>query len=70
MPNLKEIIKEYLEQHGYDGLYNPSECACDQSDLMPCDEPGVECRPGYREDCDPGKCGEHEFHICAKKPGG
>ena len=34
---VKEIIEKFLDEHGYDGLYNENgECACKRDDLMPC----------------------------------
>ena len=63
--NLKEIVKKYLKDHGYDGLFDrDGECACETDDLFPCDNPSAFCRPGYKELCD---CGDHDFHIVAKK---
>lgn len=67
MPTVKEIIKEYLEKNGYGGLYGADchDCACSLDDLMTCDEPGVDCTPGYRGAC---MCGEeHDFHIYGDK---
>lgn len=55
-----EIIKEYLEKHGYDGLYRDNECACHKDDLMPCDGMWGDCKPGYmRHD----ETGEYDFLI-------
>ena len=45
---IKEIVRTYLDEHGYDGLYLEDTCACLKDDLMPCDEPGSECEPGYK----------------------
>jgi len=65
MPTIKEIIKEYLEKNGYDGLCSDSECACSTDNLMPCDEPGIYCEAGYKGAC---TCGEqHDFHIYGDK---
>ena len=41
--NIKEIVTEYLKSHGFDGLYH-DDCGCDLQDLMPCDEPNLNCR--------------------------
>jgi hypothetical protein len=61
MPTIKEIVKEYLEKNGYDGLYGLPDCGCSVDDLMPCDEPGVNCAPGYYGPC---MCDDdHRFHI-------
>ena len=46
--NGKEMIKKFLEEHQYDGLYS-EECGCDLSDLMPCGgEWCIECQSGYK----------------------
>ena len=56
MPTVKEIIKEYLEKNGYDGLWNGNApCGCLKDDLNPCGEPFDECSPGYKGAC---TCGE------------
>jgi hypothetical protein len=43
---IKDIVKEWLDKHGYDGLYT-IECGCFLDDLMPCDTPD-RCKPGVR----------------------
>jgi len=65
--NCKEIIKDYLAKHGYDGLYlNDPGCSCGIEDLMPCGEFGDGCHPGYKHPCD---CGEGcDFHVGPDKP--
>lgn len=63
---LIQIVRKYLKTNGYDGLYNSDgQCGCKLSDLMPCDNPGKGCKPGYLAPCD---CGEHNWHIQGKKP--
>lgn len=57
---LRELTADWLKSHGYEGLFDPDECACEVSDLMPCDEPNPKCEPGIKTKCD---CGEHDFHI-------
>ena len=57
---VKEIIKQYLREHGYDGLYSDNECGCEIDDLGPCDGTLDDCMPGYKVPCD---CGDHNFHI-------
>jgi len=47
---LKEIVKEWLKQHNYDGLFN-DDCGCIISDLMPCNEPGTQCEAGHATPC-------------------
>jgi len=48
MKNLRSIVKEWLAERGYDGLYSPDGCVCDMKEIMACGEPGVKCRPGTR----------------------
>lgn len=49
---VKEIIKKYLDENGYDGLYCPDLCACKSDDLAPCDNLTLECEPGFIRHCD------------------
>ena len=44
--NAKKIIKNYLEENGYDGLYTDG-CGCRKHDLFPCDSVPNRCKPGY-----------------------
>lgn len=62
--NLHEIVKTWLKEHGYDGLYNEWECGCSIDDFMPCGEPGEHCMPGY-EKLTPS--GDSDFIICPEK---
>ena len=56
---VKEIITKYLNDNGYDGLYNEDEyCACAIDDL--CDCPSFGCKAGYKVPCD---CGEHAYYM-------
>ena len=68
---VREIVKQYLQENGYDGLYYNS-CACEISDLMPCGEYFADCKPGYKIPCPgPESCalgGECLFHIGPKRP--
>ena len=61
---LREIAGAWLVANGYDGLYSDAGgCACSTDDLMPCDEPGTRCKPGYKIPC---VCGEGcDFDISA-----
>ena len=43
----KEIIRKYLVEHQYDGLYT-EDCGCCLDDLLPCDYSPSDCKPGYR----------------------
>lgn len=47
MITVKEIVKAYLKEHGYDGLCG-DECGCGIEDLAPCDERWGE---GHWGDC-------------------
>jgi hypothetical protein len=59
-----EIIKKYLLDNGYDGLWNKDgECGCEINDLQPCGGDFSSCKPGFKILCD---CGEHDFHIGIK----
>ena len=70
---LKEIVKEYLETHGFEGL-GCEYCCCEVSDLMACGgmegDPHTDCEAGYKivydnEEC---PCGEGcEWHIGPKE---
>ena len=70
-----EIIKEYLEAHGFDGL-GGDDCCCELSDLFPCNGIGLNndissCCPSYKIPCDPETCvldGDCDFHMSGKKP--
>jgi hypothetical protein len=48
--DVKEIIEEWLDSMGYDGLHN-DECGCLLGDLMPCGECPEECVPATKVDC-------------------
>ena len=63
---VRDIVKKYLEDNGYDGLYEPGECACKIDDLAPCGSESVwYCTAGYL--CDPpGE--DFAFGIGARKP--
>ena len=42
------IVKQFLQQHGCDGLYHEAiECGCHIGDLMLCERSPHRCRPGY-----------------------
>jgi hypothetical protein len=44
--NVKQIVKQYLTENGYDGLYWYA-CGCRKGDLFPCDANPDRCKPGY-----------------------
>jgi len=66
-----EIVREYLKENGYDGLYQPGECACLIEDLMPCGQPTSDCEAGYKVPCEGGDdCpleGNCDYHIGPEK---
>ena len=65
MPNVREIVKEWLQAHGYDGLCSDDfECACTPEDLMPCCEACERCEAGYKH---PGD-GDCDWYIRPEKP--
>jgi hypothetical protein len=69
-PSIKDIVKKYLDECGYDGLYNSSgwvKCACELSDLFPCECPDEDhCKAGYK--CEPPDDEkEADFWICSTK---
>lgn len=76
-PTIREIVKAFLVQHGYDGLWCEW-CACNLDDLFPCDEcPGDDCQaghivpcPGIEEcECEGGReDGDGHYHIGVKEP--
>jgi hypothetical protein len=48
---VREIIKEYLDKNGFDGLCN-DDCGCGTDDLAPClDGPKLDCNPAYKNQC-------------------
>lgn len=50
--NLMDIVVEWLDLHGYDGLFHPDgDCACEKADIFPCGEPSINCQPGYKRPC-------------------
>ena len=50
--NVREIVKQYLEENGYDGLAGDDcagdDCGCSIDDLFICDSCPAECVPGNR----------------------
>lgn len=49
--NIREIVRRFLIEKEYDGLYNAESecCGCNKDDLMPCDEPEIyDCEAGYK----------------------
>ncbi len=64
--DVREIIREYLIENHYDGLYLENHniedsCGCEINNLCPCDGMDIElCRAGIKHECN---CGFHDFHI-------
>ena len=58
------MIRMYLKEYGYDGLYSEGGCACERDDLHPCDEDPSLCTAGYKVmGCQP-ECGmDCDWHI-------
>lgn len=60
-----EIVAEYLEAHGYDGLCDEdNECGCLLEDLAPCGEVRMGCQAGWRVPCDPT---DGDFYITTER---
>ena len=64
MATVKEIVKKYLEDNKFDGLFSDGECACIIDDLAPCDGICFECEAGYKHEGD----SEYDFYIKPDKP--
>lgn len=62
--NLREIVKQYLMVHQFDGLLNQeNECGCDLEDFMRCDELSPFCIPGYKRKPNQDEDGMAEYFI-------
>lgn len=70
--NCKEIVKKYLEENGFDGLFACGECACTLEDLVPCCGTMADCQPGYKRAPRPNEqhlvSGGENWVISASKP--
>ena len=54
--NVREIVKQWLEEHGCDGLCDPdAECGCGIDDLNPCGGVCDDCIPARRIEGKVGK---------------
>ena len=61
---VKEIVKDYLEKNGYDGLWCEGCCGCGLYNLMPCEnDDALSCEPAYNHGCngDCAECGDDEL---------
>lgn len=63
---VKEIVLAYLEQNGFDGLFNSDiSCGCLKEDLEPCGQMSSNCVVGHKVKCD---CSENcDWHIGEKE---
>ena len=50
-----EIVEEYLETHGFDGLFRPEMCSCIKGDLSPDLCMTADCETGYMVPCTGGE---------------
>jgi len=71
MKTVKEILKDWLCENKYDGLYDlgmgDGGCGCLLDDLCPCNEPWLlDCVPGYKHASEDSMV---EFMIRPEKPG-
>ncbi|MCK5558117.1 MAG: hypothetical protein KAJ01_07055 [Candidatus Hydrogenedentes bacterium] len=64
---VKDIVKEYLIKKGFDGLFQPGECACLVSDLVPCCGSMDSCEPGYKKET-PNDTDGYGWEIGREKP--
>jgi hypothetical protein len=54
-PTVRDIVKQYLIDHDYDGLYNDNECGCTLEDLASCSNESIlDCIPGVKTKCPNG----------------
>lgn len=72
-PDVRAIVKAYLEAEGYDGLFAEQPwCNCAGDDLFAhCSSRSMPayCKAGYRVDCDPTECCTVGWHIGPDKQG-
>lgn len=55
--NVAQIVKKYLEEHGFDGLAG-DRCGCSKDYLMACDICPSDCEPAYIKRCICTECKE------------
>lgn len=59
--DVKAIVKRYLIEKKYDGLFYEGVCGCTIDDLEPCGDMQSRCQPGFKGPC---TCGDGcDFHI-------
>ena len=74
--NIKEIIEDWLEKNGYQGLVGDYGCGCALEDFMPCGEVSEDCEAAYKIKCKGKICpsleiceaGISKYCLTAKKP--
>ena len=65
-PNVLEILKLWLKEHGYDGLCN-EDCGCGNDDLAPCGEIGDSCQAAWN-DKEKAKDQHCDYWMVCEKP--
>lgn len=63
---VNDMIKRFLKDNGYDGLFYDGECGCELNDLVPCGADPSQCEPGYKVMNNMND--EYDFNIVPKKP--
>ena len=67
---VKEIVRSWLTQNGYEGLSNGYiECGCTLDNLMPCEESCEHCEASHRGKPPEGEEGD-DWMYPGKKGGG
>lgn len=61
-----EIVAEWLNTNGYDGLFREEQCACLKENLAPCDEIENDCRAGYKHACNSSDSG-YGFRVGSER---
>ena len=47
-----DVLRDYMKEHGYSGLFSSGECGCDLDELHHCDEDHGACNLGYKYECE------------------
>jgi hypothetical protein len=65
-PTVRDIVRQYLKDHGHEGLCNPdAECGCGLADLIPCCDVCTTCLPARRTVNEYGE----EIYVLDDQPG-
>ena len=69
--DVREIVRRYLKNNGFDGVYNvDNECCCSTEHFPTCGNDTSDCVPGYRMPCSTDYCdGLCAYHIGPTKNG-